>query len=137
MLYKNFHKNVFIVVLVFSSFYSCKTKNQDKTLNPKLVTAEINSLFNNQKENIIEDSIILSTPNETSTVYQERNYEPYWINNEGLTINGKNLIKFVANARNYGLIPEAYNVQKTSKQYNDLKIDTLWESARKKSEKLG
>lgn len=130
---KNLLNSLFIVALIISSIYSCKTKNQNNTINPKLVTSEIKALFNNQKEvkNSIEDSIILATPNETSSVYQERNYEPYWINDEGLTNNGKSLIDFVVNARKYGLIPEAYNVQKTSKQYNDLNIDTLWENARK------
>ena len=130
---KNLLILVFIVATLLSSLSSCKTKNTNHTTNPKLITAEIKSLFKNEKElkNIIEDSIILSTPNETSSAYQERNYEPYWINDTGLTNNGKNLIDFVINARNYGLIPEAYNVQKTSNQYNNLKIDTLWENARK------
>jgi len=130
---KNLLILVFIVATLLSSLSSCKTKNTNHTTNPKLITAEIKSLFKNQKElkNTIEDSIILSTPNETSSAYQERNYEPYWINDTGLTNNGKNLIDFVINARNYGLIPEAYNVQKTSNQYNNLKIDTLWENARK------
>ena len=130
---KNLLIQVFIVATLLSSLSSCKTKNKNHTTNPKLITAEIKSLFKNQKElkNTIEDSIILSTPNETSSAYQERNYEPYWINDTGLTNNGKNLIDFVINARNYGLIPEAYNVQKTSNQYNNLKIDTLWENARK------
>ncbi len=133
MMHKNILIQVFIVATVLSSLSSCKTKNKSNSTNPSLITAEIKSLFNNQKEsnNRIEDSIILSTPNETSSAYQERNYEPYWINAEGLTNNGKSLINFVINARNYGLIPEAYNVQKTTNQYNNLKIDTLWENARK------
>ena len=133
MMHKNILIQVFIVATVLSSLSSCKTKNKSNSTNPTLITAEIKSLFNNQKEsnNRIEDSIILSTPNETSSAYQERNYEPYWINAEGLTNNGKSLINFVINARNYGLIPEAYNVQKTTNQYNNLKIDTLWENARK------
>jgi murein L,D-transpeptidase YcbB/YkuD len=133
MTHKNILIQVFIVSTVLSSLSSCKTKNKSNSTNPTLITAEIKSLFNNQKEsnNRIEDSIILSTPNETSSAYQERNYEPYWINAEGLTNNGKSLINFVINARNYGLIPEAYNVQKTTNQYNNLKIDTLWENARK------
>ena len=133
MMHKNILIQVFIVATVLSSISSCKTKNKSNSTNPTLITAEIKSLFNNQKEsnNRIEDSIILSTPNETSSAYQERNYEPYWINAEGLTNNGKSLINFVINARNYGLIPEAYNVQKTTNQYNNLKIDTLWENARK------
>jgi murein L,D-transpeptidase YcbB/YkuD len=124
---------VFIVATVLSSLFSCKTKDKNHTTNPKLITAEIKSLFNNQKElkNTIEDTIFLSTPNETSSAYKERNYEPYWINDEGLTNNGKSLIDFVINARNYGLIPEAYNVQKTTSQYNNLKTDSLWENARK------
>lgn len=132
-MHKNILIQVFIVATVLSSLSSCKTKNKSNSTNPSLITAEIKSLFNNQKEsnNRIEDSIILSTPNETSSAYQERNYEPYWINAEGLTNNGKSLINFVINARNYGLIPEAYNVQKTTNQYNNLKIDTLWENARK------
>ena len=133
MMHKNILIQVFIVATVLSSLSSCKTKNKSNSTNPTLITAEIKSLFNNQKEsnNRIEDSIILSTPNETSSAYQERNYEPYWINADGLTNNGKSLINFVINARNYGLIPEAYNVQKTTNQYNNLKIDTLWENARK------
>ena len=133
MMHKNILIQVFIVATVLSSLSSCKTKNKSNSTNLTLITAEIKSLFNNQKElnNRIEDSIILSTPNETSSAYQERNYEPYWINAEGLTNNGKSLINFVINARNYGLIPEAYNVQKTTNQYNNLKIDTLWENARK------
>ncbi len=132
-MHKNILIQVFIVATVLSSLSSCKTKNKSNSTNPTLITAEIKSLFNNQKEsnNRIEDSIILSTPNETSSAYQERNYEPYWINADGLTNNGKSLINFVINARNYGLIPEAYNVQKTTNQYNNLKIDTLWENARK------
>ena len=133
MMHKNILIQVFIVATVLSSLSSCKTKNKSNSTNPTLITAEIKSLFNNQKKlnNRIEDSIILSTPNETSSAYQERNYEPYWINADGLTNNGKSLINFVINARNYGLIPEAYNVQKTTNQYNNLKIDTLWENARK------
>jgi len=133
MMHKNILIQVFIVATVLSILSSCKTKNKSNSTNQTLITAEIKSLFNNQKEsnNRIEDSIILSTPNETSSAYQERNYEPYWINAEGLTNNGKSLINFVINARNYGLIPEAYNVQKTTNQYNNLKIDTLWENARK------
>jgi len=132
-MHKNILIQVFIVATVLSILSSCKTKNKSNSTNQTLITAEIKSLFNNQKEsnNRIEDSIILSTPNETSSAYQERNYEPYWINAEGLTNNGKSLINFVINARNYGLIPEAYNVQKTTNQYNNLKIDTLWENARK------
>ena len=133
MMNKSLIIRVFIVATVLSSLFSCKTKDKNHTTNPKLITAEIKSLFNNQKElkNTIEDTIFLSTPNETSSAYQERNYEPYWINDEGLTNNGKSLIDFVINARNYGLIPEAYNVQKTTSHYNNLKTDSLWENARK------
>ena len=133
MMNKSLIIRVFIVATVLSSLFSCKTKDKNHTTNPKLITAEIKSLFNNQKElkNTIEDTIFLSTPNETSSAYKERNYEPYWINDEGLTNNGKSLIDFVINARNYGLIPEAYNVQKTTSQYNNLKTDSLWENARK------
>jgi len=107
---KNLLIQVFIVATLLSSLSSCKTKNKNHTTNPKLITAEIKSLFKNQKElkNTIEDSIILSTPNETSSAYQERNYEPYWINDTGLTNNGKNLIDFVINARNYGLITKDF-----------------------------
>ena len=133
MMNKNLFIRVFIVATILSSVFSCKTKDKNHTTNRKLITAEIKSLFNNQKElkNTIEDTIILSTPNETSFAYQERNYEPFWMNDDGLTNNGKSLIDFVIHARNYGLIPEAYNVQKTTNQYNNLKIDTLWEHARK------
>ena len=60
MMHKNILIQVFIVATVLSSLSSCKTKNKSNSTNPTLITAEIKSLFNNQKElnNRIEDSII-------------------------------------------------------------------------------
>lgn len=128
-----FLSKIFIVSLLISSIISCKSNNKSQTTSTKLIATEIKNLFENQKEpkTSIEDSSILTTPNETIAAYKDANYEPLWIKDEGLTNNGQTLINFITNARSYGLIPEAYNVQKITSHYNKLQLDSLWENERK------
>jgi murein L,D-transpeptidase YcbB/YkuD len=128
-----FLSKIFIVSLLISSIISCKSNNKSETTSTKLVATEIKTLFDNQKEpkNSIEDSSLLTTPNETIAAYKDANYEPLWIKDEGLTNNGQTLINFIRNVRSYGLIPEAYNLQKITSQYNKLQLDSLWENERK------
>jgi len=128
-----FLSKIFIVSLLISSIISCKSNNKSETTSAKLVATEIKTLFDNQKEpkTSIEDSSLLTTPNETIAAYKDANYEPLWIKDEGLTNNGQTLINFIRNARSYGLIPEAYNLQKITSQYNKLQLDSLWENERK------
>ena len=128
-----FLSKIFIVSLLISSIISCKSNNKSETTSTKLIATEIKTLFDNQKEpkTSIEDSSLLTTPNETIAAYKDANYEPLWIKDEGLTNNGKTLINFIINARSYGLIPEAYNLQKITSQYNKLQLDSLWEKERK------
>jgi murein L,D-transpeptidase YcbB/YkuD len=128
-----FLSKIFIVSLLISSIISCKSNNKSETTSTKLIATEIKTLFDNQKEpkTSIEDSSLLTTPNETIAAYKDANYEPLWIKDEGLTNNGQTLINFIRNARSYGLIPEAYNLQKITSQYNKLQLDSLWEKERK------
>jgi murein L,D-transpeptidase YcbB/YkuD len=128
-----FLSKIFIVSLLISSIISCKSNNKSETTSTKLVATEIKTLFDNQKEpkTSIEDSSLLTTPNETIAAYKDANYEPLWIKDEGLTNNGQTLINFIRNVRSYGLIPEAYNLQKITSQYNKLQLDSLWENERK------
>jgi len=128
-----FLSKIFIVSLLISSIISCKSNNKSETTSAKLVATEIKTLFDNQKEpkTSIEDSSLLTTPNETIAAYKDANYEPLWIKDEGLTNNGQTLINFIRNVRSYGLIPEAYNLQKITSQYNKLQLDSLWENERK------
>jgi len=128
-----FLSKIFIVSLLISSIISCKSNDKNQTTSTKLIATEIKNLFENQKEpkTSIEDSSILTTPNETIAAYKDANYEPLWIKDEGLTNNGQTLINFITNARSYGLIPEAYNVQKITSHYNKLQLDSLWENERK------
>ena len=128
-----FLSKIFIVSLLISSIISCKSNNKSETTSTKLIATEIKTLFDNQKEpkTSIEDSSLLTTPNETIAAYKDANYEPLWIKDEGLTNNGQTLINFIRNARSYGLIPEAYNLQKITSQYNKLQLDSLWENERK------
>jgi len=128
-----FLSKIFIVSLLISSIISCKSNNKSETTSTKLIATEIKTLFDNQKEpkTSIEDSSLLTTPNETIAAYKDANYEPLWIKDEGLTNNGQTLINFIINARSYGLIPEAYNLQKITSQYNKLQLDSLWENERK------
>ncbi len=128
-----FLSKIFIVSLLISSIISCKSNDKSQTTSTKLIATEIKNLFENQKEpkTSIEDSSILTTPNETIDAYKDANYEPLWIKDEGLTNNGQTLINFITNARSYGLIPEAYNVQKITSHYNKLQLDSLWENERK------
>jgi murein L,D-transpeptidase YcbB/YkuD len=128
-----FLSKIFIVSLLISSIISCKSNNKSETTSTKLIATEIKTLFDNQKEpkTSIEDSSLLTTPNETIAAYKDANYEPLWIKDEGLTNNGQTLITFIRNARSYGLIPEAYNLQKITSQYNKLQLDSLWENERK------
>ena len=128
-----FLSKIFIVSLLISSIISCKSNNKSETTSTKLIATEIKTLFDNQKEpkTSIEDSSLLTTPNETIAAYKDANYEPLWIKDEGLTNNGQTLINFIINARSYGLIPEAYNLQKITSQYNKLQLDSLWEKERK------
>jgi murein L,D-transpeptidase YcbB/YkuD len=124
---------LFIVALLISSITSCKSKNKSFSTSTKLISTEIKSLFDNLKEpkNLIEDSSVLTTPIETIAAYKEVNFEPFWIKDEGLTNNGQTLIDFIVNARSYGLIPEAYNLQNISSQHGKLQLDSLWEKERK------
>jgi murein L,D-transpeptidase YcbB/YkuD len=128
-----FLSKIFIVSLLISSIISCKSNNKSETTSTKLIATEIKTLFDNQKEpkTSIEDSSLLTTPNETIAAYKDANYEPLWIKDEGLTNNGQTLINFIRNVRSYGLIPEAYNLQKITSQYNKLQLDSLWEKERK------
>jgi len=128
-----FLSKIFIVSLLISSIISCKSNNKSETTSTKLIATEIKTLFDNQKEpkTSIEDSSLLTTPNETIAAYKDANYEPLWIKDEGLTNNGQTLINFIRNVRSYGLIPEAYNLQKITSQYNKLQLDSLWENERK------
>lgn len=124
---------LFIVALFISGIASCNSKNNSSSTSTKLISTEIKTLFDNQKEPkiSIEDSSVLTTPNETIAAYKDANYEPFWIKNEGLTNNGQTLIHFIVNARSYGLIPEAYNLKNIKSKHDKLQLDSLWEKERK------
>ena len=96
-----FLSKIFIVSLLISSIISCKSNNKSETTSAKLVATEIKTLFDNQKEpkTSIEDSSLLTTPNETIAAYKDANYEPLWIKDEGLTNNGQTLINFIRNVK--------------------------------------
>jgi murein L,D-transpeptidase YcbB/YkuD len=134
---KHFFSRLFVILVCLSCLAACKNSNNDNNTDAKLISSEIKSLFNNYKQNtrLIEDSILLSSPDETLSSYDTKSYDPFWIEPNGLSDNGKSLIKFIENATNFGLIPEAYNAIILSNNYNSIFADSLWKNARKDSKK--
>jgi murein L,D-transpeptidase YcbB/YkuD len=114
---------------------ACKNNSNTNSTDAKLISKEISSLFANYKQNtrLIEDSILLSSPDQTLSAYDKKEFALFWIDANGLSNNGKSLIDFIENARNYGLMPEAYNSIILSKQFNSLQADSAWKNTRRES----
>jgi murein L,D-transpeptidase YcbB/YkuD len=133
---KHLFSRLFATLIFLLCLAACKNNNNNNNkTDAKLISSEIKSLFNNYKPKtrLIDDSILLTSPDETLSSYDTKSYNPFWIEPNGLTENGKSLIKFIENATSYGLMPEAYNSIILSHNYNSILVDTLWANARKDS----
>src|SRR5215212_684062 len=74
---------------------------------PELISESIKIAINNSGR--LDDSIILSQPSVLAFLYEQKNYNAFWSKEENWTQTADSLLRFIENARLYGLFPEDYH----------------------------
>ena len=112
-----------LLLSIFVTITSCDTDSSFFGEEIISINEQLESKISENSEMIFYDDTLLAKT-EILEIYNQNDYEPFWINDSSLNKNGEAMVFLVENAYNYGLLPEFFHNSSLHKSIDSSLVDT-------------